>query len=409
MARSAWLRMTSVGIFAGSLGFLVLGGCFDTVAAQPGDCKDDGNPCTKDSCDANGNPTSTPEPDNSQCFFGENEGICKAGTCELNCKKDMVPCKCTGKADCPSDTVCGAWACTAGQCVTTPLMEGETVDPLNAGDCQKKICQGGALKVVDDPADTVTDVKGDCQDPVCNAGVPAMMANNNDVPMTDTDGDCMKPVCNAGVPGVGFDDMDPPPPTECSTFTCNMDGTWSTATKKVGETCSDGPMGEKRACDKGGMCVACLPAGKDDYEKCKMNNGGVCPIKLCLGEMATNATDCVSGVIADKVCCDTACTEECKSCAVSGMGGTCTNIPYYQTDPAYIDQFMAAAKCETASRCNGMGKCMKIVNKSCAEDMECISGKCAMPAMLCLGAKGESCTNGSNCVSGVCNAMGSCD
>jgi len=313
-----------------------------------------------------------------------------------------------------SRTNCGAMRFPISQAKVivsgvTPLMEGMTADPLEPGDCQKKICQGGALKVVDDPLDTATDTKGDCHDPVCEAGVPKSIVNDKDVPMTDMNGDCMKPICNAGTPGVGVDDTDPPAATECSMFACKADGTWSTVTKNVGETCSNGPMGEPRACDKAGMCVACMLAGKDDYEKCKMNNSGVCPIKLCNGEMASNAMDCQSGVIADKVCCDTACTEECKSCVVAGMAGACTNIPYYQTDPAYIDQFNAAAKCEMASRCDGMGKCLKIVNKGCTDDVDCISGKCAMPASLCLGAKGEVCTNGSNCVSGSCNVDGFCD
>ncbi len=353
-------------------------GCFGTNVNQLGACEDDKNPCTVDTCDANGQPTHTPTADGNQCFLGANPGTCSAGTCELTCKTQMTPCKCSEKADCPSDNPCATWACTTGECVQTPLMDGMTVDPLESGDCKKRVCQGGALTIVEDATDTPVDVQGDCHKPVCSGDMPASSP----------------------------DEQDPPPPAECATFTCNAEGTPLAANAAIGTKC--GAMMDM-ACDKMGMCVACLPAGKDDYDKCKMNNGNVCPIKLCLGEMATNTADCASGVIADKVCCDAACTEECKSCVVSGMVGTCTNIPYYQTDPAYIDQFMNTATCDIASRCNGMGKCLKILGKGCTQDAECISGKCAMPAMLCLGAKGEACTNGANCVSGVCNAMGACD
>jgi hypothetical protein len=112
------------------------------------------------------------------------------------------------------------------------------------------------------------------------------------------------------------------------------------------------------------------------------------------------------------VCCDTACTDTCKSCTVGNMKGTCTNIPYYQEDPSYKDPvLMTPASCTnaTGSVCNGAGACLKKVLKICGSDADCISGKCAMPALVCLGAKGEACSSGGACASGSCNAMGACD
>ncbi len=410
MARSAWQGLIWAGLLTGAIAGSFLG-CYASLKGQSGSCEDDGNPCTNDTCDANGKPNHIPVEDATDvaCFLGENEGVCRSGSCELNCITSMTTCKCSTKEDCPADTLCAIWQCTIGTCVSTAVMEGMTADPLQPGDCQKKVCQGGALKIVDDPADTPTDVKGDCQDPVCEAGVPKSMANDNDVPMTDMAGDCMKPACNAGTPGVGVDEQDPPAPTECSTFACKPDGTWTAANKNVGDVCSNGPMGEPRACDKQGMCASCM--NKVDFDKCKMNSSpSPCPVKLCGGATSSSATDCQSGFLADGVCCDTTCTGECKSCNVAGMIGTCTNVPFYEVDNSYTDPvFMTPAKCDSVSRCNGMGKCLKIIGKGCTADADCISGKCAAPVNVCLGAKGEPCTNGANCISGVCNANGFCD
>lgn len=397
------MRTSLLGwISLGTLTVCSFFGCYGSFGSQPGACEDDGNPCTADSCDIAGKPSHVPVPDAEQvtCFLGENDGVCQTGTCELNCTKDMTPCKCSAKTDCPVDTICATWECTMGQCVSTAMMEGMTADPLMPGDCLKKICQGGALKIVDDPMDTPTDVKGDCQDPVCNAGVSETMANDNDVPAMDAvPGDCKKPVCNGGMLGLTPDTMDVPPANECITYSCTAAGEPTSAYFPVGASCGTG------ACDKSGMCVACLPAGKDDYDKCKMNNGGSCPVKLCLGEGANSAGDCQSGFIADGVCCENACTGECKGCTVPGMVGKCTNIPYYETDPSYIDQFMTPVQCNSASRCNGVGACLNTVNTSCSFDAQCLSGKCF--SAHCLGNLGEFCNSSTDCASGIC-MMGTC-
>lgn len=400
MMRTSWLGWISLGTLTVCSFF----GCYGSFGSQPGACEDDGNPCTVDSCDIAGKPSHVPVPDAEQvaCFLGENDGVCQTGTCELNCTKDMTPCKCSSKTDCPVDSICATWECTMGQCVSTSMMEGMTADPLMPGDCLKKICQGGALKIVDDPMDTPTDIKGDCQDPVCNAGVPETMANDNDVPAMDAvPGDCKKPVCNGGMLGLTPDTMDAPPADECITYSCTAAGDVTPANAPVGTKC--GPN-MAMTCDKFGMCVACLPAGKDDYDKCKMNNGGSCPVKLCLGEGASSAGDCQSQFIADGVCCENACTGECKGCTVPGMVGKCTNVPTYIED----DQYGAGLACTIAisgSVCNGAGKCLRIVGTSCTMDTQCYSAKCMNSK--CLGATGEICGIGGECLSGTC-MMGVC-
>ncbi len=399
MTRSHWHGWAWAGFLAGMIGPSFLG-CYGSLKAQQGSCEDDSNPCTIDTCDANGTSVHTPvsNADMTQCFLGENEGVCLDGSCELNCLTSMTPCKCSAKSDCPTDTFCATWACTMGQCVSTPQMEGMTADPLQPGDCQKRVCQGGSLKVVDDPMDTPTDVKGDCQAPVCNAGVPGTMTNDTDVPaMDDMPGDCKKPVCNGGTLGTTPDIMDVPAAKDCTTYGCNPDGTASVANAKVGTACS--PM-MNMVCDKLGMCVGCLD--KPDWDNCNMPPGS-CIVSKCEGQSCTSKAECVNEC-ADGVCCNTTCTEECKSCAVPGMVGTCTNIPSYQEDNNY-GQGLTCDIVTAGSVCNGNGKCLRTANTPCTMDTQCFSAKCSF--MKCLGAPGEICSSNAQCISLMC-VMGAC-
>lgn len=189
-----------------------------------------------------------------------------------------------------------------------------------------------------------------------------------------------------------------PAPGECQQLVC-QDGATVPGPADFGIQCPTG------VCNSTGMCVDCLPA--QDWTDC---GGASCGVKMCNGETSEQAGDCQSGFAADGVCCDTACTEVCKSCNVMGSVGTCTNIPYYQPDPSYIPQGGGAqSSCDyatAAAGCNGNGQCLKVSGASCTAGSQCMSGQCSM-ALKCLGAKGEFCTIPSDCVSGTC-MMGTC-
>jgi len=250
MARSAWLRITSAGCFAGSLVLLFLGGCFVDVGATSGKCENDGNVCTQDLCDADGTNSSHPavvNPCTVKCYLGQNEGVCtKDGTCDIKCDDTMPPtCVCANDSECAQDDPCATWGCMSGKCAISAFaMDGTLVDPLEDGDCQWLVCRSGA---------------------------PVQEAHDDEIPpMPDMKGDCVKPECVAGAPKYDVPDTaDPPADTECKVFSCGADGTIQEALAPVGKKC--GPNMDM-ACYKDGMCVSCLPAGKDDYDKCKMNS-----------------------------------------------------------------------------------------------------------------------------------------
>jgi len=275
----------------------------------------------------------------------------------------------------------------------------------NAGKCNMGRC---VLACEMDPTqckctmDTQCPSKEDCAEWTCNtaAGQCQRTPTNEGLSVgMQTDGDCKKVVCQGGEYATTNDDTDVGMSDGCSVNTC-VSGTPSTMPANLGTTCSSG------VCDGKGMCVDCLSS--PDWATCGSSQ---CPVKLCNGEASTDSTNCRSGFVADGVCCDTACTEVCKSCNVMGATkGVCSNIPYYQPDPSYIPQGGGSpAACDfaaAASFCDGMGKCLRASGASCQVNAQCISGTCT-PMFKCLGAPGEACIAGVDCVSGTC-MMGSC-
>jgi hypothetical protein len=353
-------------------------GCNQDYGDLQGNCQAvDAGPddCIISKCNADGTPAPVPVPNAEKkvCFRGENEGVCVDGDCALTCEAQMVPCKCATDTACPDDKQCIDWACVAGACISSAIKEGELLDPLETGDCQKTVCQGGKPTSVNDDADVAADIDADCLKPACVNGMPTPVPDDMDT-SADTPKDCQKPACVNGVSMPEPDLADVPDAMECVEFVCNIGGSSDPVNAPKGKMCSIG----------------------------QCNGQGVCKLKD--GDACANGAECVNGNCADGVCCNTACTDECKSCAVPGKVGICTNIPYYQEDNSYGN----GLTCDIAvagSVCNGNGKCLRIVNTPCTMAAQCISNSCAN--LKCLGAIGEVCSLPSDCVSGMC-MMGAC-
>lgn len=317
-------------------------GCvaFENIAARKGTrCGNDGNPCTMVDC-SSGVDKYINRPDNTPCTLRKNNGLCSAGQCKLACAGDPSTCKCTVDAHCPSATACKKWKC----------------------DIEAGLCEGTPFQ------------------------------NDDMLKAEEEDGDCRKAVCNAqGAMERIPDDTDPKPADEeCKLKTCSNG--LSMATDVIfGTACSTG------VCDGKGTCVDCL--SRVDWNVC----GGVnCPVRVCLGETCEPGApdECSSGHCADGFCCNEACTGECMSCELAGSKGTCKNVPYYDDDPQYA---AGAEQCEASQglTCNGEGKCLGMITRSCAVGTQCISSMCE--SSVCLGAAGEPCNKNSACESGICS------
>ena len=91
------------------------------------------------------------------------------------------------------------------------------------------------------------------------------------------------------------------------------------------------------------------------------------PGKKAAGAGGGGPGECASGFCTDGVCCGDACGGACKSCAVAGSEGTCTNLGS-GTDPAN--------ECAGALSCNGAGACELPEGDPCSGNSACGSGFC---------------------------------
>ncbi len=356
MNQYAARTIVSAGLAVATL-MLSFFGCNQDYGDLKGNCQVmDAGPddCTIPKCNADGSPAPEPVPNAEKrvCFRSKNEGVCVDGACALTCETQMTACKCESDDACPSDKQCIDWACDpTGECKSALNPEDMVVDTLEMKDCKKVVCK---------------------------SGLPQTVADDTDKP-ADTPKDCKQPVCMGDVPGAKPDVNDVPDPMECVQFVCNIGGSSEPANAPLGTKCSIG------ACDGNGAC--------------RVENGQTC----------ANEAECLSGHCTDGVCCNTACTDECKSCSIMSMSGTCSNIPYYQEDPSYTPTGGGPSlMCNIAiagSLCSGAGKCLRIAGTACTQNSQCISNSCT--SMKCLGAIGELCTLPQQCVSGIC-MMGAC-
>ncbi len=139
----------------------------------------DGNPCTRDSCTAEGSPTYPPEAAGAPCSDGENDMCDGLGTCK---KSNGKPCTsddecvnahctdgvcCENACDTPCST-CNLSPLTAGTCTSSP--SGQADANASAPCTGASVCDGnGSCKKNDGQACTgaVDCLHGNCVDNVC--------------------------------------------------------------------------------------------------------------------------------------------------------------------------------------------------------------------------------------------------
>lgn len=148
-------------------------------------------------------------------------------------------------------------------------------------------------------------------------------------------------------------------------------------------------------CDDANPCSGSIPMPKpapvgtacSGHLLC--NGAGSCGSEL--GNSCIADAGCSSGFCVDGVCCNTACTENCKSCNVQGSVGTCTNTPFYASDGA----------CGGPKVCDGQGACKFANGERCVGGADqCASGICR--ATRCKALEGQACTSNQDCAVGVC-------
>jgi len=242
---------------------------------------------------------------------------------------------------------------------------------------------------------------------------------------------------------------------ETTTKKCGNDGTCdgagacrnaSTSVVCTDSSCNGSVYTPVSTCDGKGACVAvktqdCAPflcaqtgcsktcttaADCDSTTSYCDTVAKTCAAKLSNGRPASSGSQCTSGVVADGVCCDKACTG-CSACtrALNGQtDGQCLPVPAGQT--AHNACAASNVPCGLTGMCDGAGSCQfgaratpcgstctgsTLTPKTCDGAGACVSGtsrtcdnSAACDGDVC-GAKktaGATCTTGTDCASGKC-------
>jgi hypothetical protein len=130
---------------------------------------------------------------------------------------------------------------------------------------------------------------------------------------------------------------------------------------------------------------------------------GVCDParKKGLGAACDCAEECGSGFCADGICCNTACTGACVSCALPTQKGECGPVGSGVADPHGVCKSESAESCGMNGKCNGAGACAKATPGSVCRAASC-QGGALTPASTCDG--NGTCVVGSpiNCAPSMC-------
>jgi hypothetical protein len=343
--------------------------------------------------------------------------------------------KCNGGGACrryAANTNCGAASCTGSTLSSPRSCDGlGTCRPATTSSCAPYQCGTAACKMA------CTSTAADCTSGntcvsmscgkipiggVCASGMNADCASNfcvNNICCNSAcTGTCMSctlvgslGTCSPIAPG------DPPLiAAQCpaaAASTCGNDGTCNGAgacrkhvsgTQCAAPTCTAATATSARLCDGAGVCAAATttPCGRYTCEAtapvcrtgCTANadcvapnicNANICTLKPT-GSTCTTAAECGSGFCAQGYCCNQACTGTCKSCAIAGSLGTCSNVAN-GTAPTPATQCVATAatSCGLDGMCNGAGAC-----RFWATGTQCAAGTCVgstlTPQRTCDGA-----------------------
>ncbi len=331
-------------------------------------------------------------------------GTCNGlGTCRAPGVQICAPFKCNGGAaacvsHCTSDNDCTAGnVCNNGSCGPKPL--GQSCQ--QASECESGYC-----------------IDGLCCDSVCAGGcrscaLPSAMGHCTSTAAGSTD---LRGVC-----------VDHGPSTCGTDGRCDGGGgcrRYPAATPCAPERCENGVFTPESLCTATGACVApdamaCAPFacnGTRCYGSCTTDancgpgnvcNGNSCGKKMP-GALCSDKVECASNICAQGVCCATACTDACKSCAIAGSKGTCTNVSTNMPDPAELCAVQAPSTCGTNGLC-AAGACQKHTPGTSCRSASCEAGTTTLtPTATCDGAGACVMPAATSCFPFRCDVVAAC-
>jgi hypothetical protein len=321
--------------------------------------------------------------------------VCSAGACNA-AGQFVPPSTCDGEGTCVGGV---AISCSPSKCIGTECVRVCTSnDQCVAG----KTCLGGSCGKFG-PGQTCT-MNSECDSAFCVDGVcceSACAGACQSCSNPATRGKCVPTAAGVADSGCAVQAA-----STCGT-NGKCDGKGACAKYDNNTTCrgakcdAAGNTGTMAAKCNNGTCPASTTRSCTPFKGCNGNNclgtcgsdtqcagGTVCNAGSCgkreNGGKCGKGGDCSSGNCVEGVCCNTACNGICKSCAIPGMQGTCTNVAAGAPDPN--------GKCNDDScknLCDGKGACRQ----------EKTDAPCGPTPRKC---------NGKQLVESKCTAQGEC-
>lgn len=334
-------------------------------------CKDEG----KASCGFSGSCNGQ-----GGCAKYASGSVCKAASCAGD---SLMPASvCDGKGTCvPGSPVgCAPNKCTDGACKVTCTENSDCVAPAvcNGGSCGKRGLGQSCARNDECAMGFCTD--GVCCNEACGGQCrfcawPSMLGRCTNVPVDTPD-----PRAARGVTDLALICIDQGKSSCGTNGRCN--GTGGCQKYPVGTICraescnaiSNSYVGSS-TCAADGKCTppggqTCTPY-KCNGNRCASScgsNGDCQTPNICAngscgkksnGLLCGNDDECATGHCEQGVCCATACTASCFSCALPGASGTCAAVPAGGMDPALVCKDQGSASCGSDGTCNGSGGCRK--------------------------------------------------
>ena len=149
------------------------------------------------------------------------------------------------------------------------------------------------------------------------------------------------------------------------------------------------------------------------YDKSAANNMGACVAAdqltdLDLGQTCSKDYQCKSGFCIEGLCCDSGCQGVCRSCALSGSQGHCTQVTDGAPDPKGIcgSGGDGGTGCGFTGKCDATGKCAYATTATpCGQPQSCVGGV-VTTAQHCDGSGGCAPGVSRQCAPYTCNAAG---
>jgi hypothetical protein len=340
------------------------GRCMGTALVGVGLC--DG----KGACEANGTMNCAP--------FGCNPG---GGATRAACFQT-----CTADAQCADGQRCVNGSCgkkargmpcaRADECVTGVCADGVCCESACTGPCVSCNQTGRAGACLPVPAGSA-DPRGQCRD--------EGQTTCGRTGVCDGNGGCARyaagAVCRAGACEGGNWNAE---------WTCDGAGLC-----RRGSTLACAPF----VCGPGG-CLARCSSDRDCAAGRTCTNGS-CGLKP-IGQTCASGAECASRFCADGVCCNEACTDACRSCALATSRGSCRPVPAGTLDPRRRCVDMGATTCGTDGRCAADGTCSRYGTSTLCRAERCMDGV-YVPASRCDGRGTCPASPPQDCDPYVCN------